>query len=215
MGEHFATIGDKEFALWVVSGMVKAVESSSETVYSQQYSALARGCYIDSQAVSDTRIYFVDTGGQERLAGVGKGFPVREGHQVKVLYCAPKGERDGYPIAILNEALSQRVLIDPNAFNDRYKAISTAWLNARLGLGCLTTVALLTATLVLPVYLSKDAYFRTFGVAFLVVLAYMMYEGGLGIRIWSWRRIRRLEKALNVAVSGHFSNEDGKSRLKT
>lgn len=201
MRQYFAKIGDKEFALWMEEGTVKAVENTSGTVYSEQYSTLAGGRYLDSQAVSDTRFYFVDCTGRERLAGIGRGFPIREGHQVKVLYCAPKGEEDGFPIAVRNSTLSRQDHVDGKAFNDRYKAIRTTWLDARLGLGCLTTIALLIATFAAPLYLKKDIYFQYFGIGLLAVLSYMAYETFIGTRIWSWRRMRQLTKDLDSAVS--------------
>lgn len=201
MGEQLVTIGDKEFTLWIEEGVVKAVQNVGGSIYSQQHSVLAGGSYLTHEDTSDTQFYFIDKAGRETLAGLHKQFPLLVGHEVKVLYCAPKGEKIGAPVAVFNETLRQRTDIDPKAFNDRYKAISTAWLNARLGFGCLTTIALLAATFVLPVYLKKDSYFQTFGIAFLIVFAYMMYEGGLGIRIWSWRRMRALAKTLSRVTS--------------
>lgn len=93
---------EKWYDFFSISGVVEDSSSKSERVYSQRYSALAGGNYLNVDVNQATNVWVKESSGRERNLTFGGLIPVRPGHQLTMLYMSKKGAETGKPVAAYN-----------------------------------------------------------------------------------------------------------------
>lgn len=203
-------IGGKSFTLFSFDGTVLSATASHETVYSQQYSVLARSAYLHSQHVESTSFFFVDATGQQRFVELDRTFPVMQGQEVTVVYAAVGGQSEGLPMGVLNKTIGHVTTVSARRFNDRYQAIRTRWINARLGAGCLAPIVMAALLFYFGIVLNRPLYLKLFACGFVLAMAYMFFEGWVGVRLWGARAHRKLDQQLGGTVASYLADSNGR-----
>ncbi len=192
-------VADTEFSFFVIRGTVKAANSSSDVRYYEGYSSAVGGTVLSSRKYDETAFQFIADEGKEIYASLDVVMPVLPGHRVSVLYCRKPGSEQGLPVAVRNETLDKISVSTPKGFNDSFSAISSAGVNTRLGFGCFTFIVCGAGAL--SALGSKHSTVLT-ALSWLCGLAllYLMFEGLIGVHIWSSMKTSRVQSDLNDAA---------------
>jgi hypothetical protein len=110
----------KELKFITLRGAASGIRESSRTTYGERYSVLYSGSVMASRESEETSFWLKHDNGQESQVTYGARVPMREGHDVLVIYVGQEGEKLCYPIAVYNRTTGQLFRHTPLAVCKRF-----------------------------------------------------------------------------------------------
>ena len=198
--DHHFMIGDISVDLFTCRGIVMAVKGDSHMDYSERWSTLANATYLHGELNEETNFFFKTDEGKEFSVNLPALVPIRESHQVTVVYGRGSDGESASAIGMYNET------------TDKYYNLSFQKMLKRLSYkppgqpvialsGCLSAFAAIVTTILLAVITPQRAFDMTLGAKWF----WVMFLGGWGIFVVGAYvvdpiRLSRRQKAIEVKM---------------
>jgi hypothetical protein len=198
--ENHFMIGDKAVDLFTCRGAVMAVKGDSRMDYSERWSTLANANLLHSELNEQTNFFFKTAEGKEFSVTMPALVPIRESHQVTVVYGRCSDGESASAIGVYNETTDQlySMPIHKALLRLEYKSPGQPMIALS---GCLTAVFAIVIAILLSIFVPQRAADMTVGAKWF----WFLLLGGTGIfvlgaYILDPMRLLRLQKAIEVAM---------------
>lgn len=204
--ENLFRIGDIAVDLFTRRGIVMAVKGDSRMDYSERWSNLANTTYLHSELNEETNFFFKTGEGKELAVSLPASVPIRESHQVTVVYGQCSDPESVSAIGMYNETTDRFYNLPLKNVLNRldYKFPGQPKIAFS---GCLSVIAAIVITILLGVLNPQRAFDMTLGAKWF----WVMFLGGWGIFVIGAYvvdpiRLSRRQNAIEVEMHEAIAN---------